>query len=703
MIETRSQYHVALADVGLVLQGSPENPGYVLEQASTFNSRYAQGDRGYDDFSKWWYWAQTDWFQGIKDSTSWEDDGKFYYSTNVDVWSEAGAMKLAKIVTADEDFTERIVCGGVFEVDGTTKQYIGTRDNGSGRPQIYQASTGAGQTWSEISSTTFGTNQSTVAHMSGRAGILWVSLTGAGATDLVNTWDGTTWTDQSSFIDIGAALSFTASSSRCHVTVGNTMYVFLDDSLNDFTALVKTTVTNPTASGDWSLVFEKANADSVPVACAEFQGSIYYLFVNNPVAELRKYDIANAEDSLVETFKNVSIESTGVGDKLLTVFNGYLVITLDQEIWKFDGASLERLFKIDSYKDSDIGEEATPFLDAGCVSSDNKLWWGNLMFDGVNFFNTFKNASDTATEHLYPLYSDGDGVLFFTDTADDSILSYYSLASSSYKSTVDKNFLVMSQFDNVSGIDKLLYSVTLIFKKFSSGQTIEVEYLTSELNSSSTWSSLGTASYSLDGASATEKTLYFPVNTTAKKIWYRIQLDGDGSNTPVLYDVVTAYLPRPYVDRQWRLNFDCGNTLELLNRGLENKTGREIKNRIEQAWMTNQIVDFQDLDYASTAINNGAGITDVATSMTVDSTAEFPESGRLRVEDEIMYYTGKTPVSFTGLSRGQKGTKAVSHSDNTTVHNGYKVIVQSFNARVPVLNTGRDIEYIIGVSLREVI
>jgi hypothetical protein len=45
-------------------------------------------------------------------------------------------------------------------------------------------------------------------------------------------------------------------------------------------------------------------------------------------------------------------------------------------------------------------------------------------------------------------------------------------------------------------------------------------------------------------------------------------------------------------------------------------------------------------------------LTDVATTMTVDSTDGFPASGTLFIEDEKITYTSKDPVNFFGLVRG---------------------------------------------------
>jgi hypothetical protein len=61
------------------------------------------------------------------------------------------------------------------------------------------------------------------------------------------------------------------------------------------------------------------------------------------------------------------------------------------------------------------------------------------------------------------------------------------------------------------------------------------------------------------------------------------------------------------------------------------------------------------------------GISDVDTTVTVDSTSGFSDSGTLIIENEEITYTGKTTNQFTGCTRGANGTTAVAHADNTVV------------------------------------
>lgn len=70
---------------------------------------------------------------------------------------------------------------------------------------------------------------------------------------------------------------------------------------------------------------------------------------------------------------------------------------------------------------------------------------------------------------------------------------------------------------------------------------------------------------------------------------------------------------------------------------------------------------------ATTAIDDGSGITALDTSVTVDSSANFETTGYLLIGSEIIQYTGKTSTTFTGLLRGLFGTTSATHADDATV------------------------------------
>jgi trimeric autotransporter adhesin len=76
---------------------------------------------------------------------------------------------------------------------------------------------------------------------------------------------------------------------------------------------------------------------------------------------------------------------------------------------------------------------------------------------------------------------------------------------------------------------------------------------------------------------------------------------------------------------------------------------------------------------------NGA-LTSSATTMTVVSTAGYPTTGTLYVDQEAITYTGVTSTTFTGLTRGSMGTTAASHLTGASVNNFLLSIMYSSSA-----------------------
>lgn len=92
---------------------------------------------------------------------------------------------------------------------------------------------------------------------------------------------------------------------------------------------------------------------------------------------------------------------------------------------------------------------------------------------------------------------------------------------------------------------------------------------------------------------------------------------------------------------------------------------------------------FQDTAY--TTLNGG--INNSVTTITVVSTAGFITAGEIRIEDEVIIYTGITPTTFTGCTRGARGTTNVAHSTGVSVVN---VQCPAANTAVPIYMTITD-------------
>lgn len=57
------------------------------------------------------------------------------------------------------------------------------------------------------------------------------------------------------------------------------------------------------------------------------------------------------------------------------------------------------------------------------------------------------------------------------------------------------------------------------------------------------------------------------------------------------------------------------------------------------------------------------------TTINVTSTTNFDSSGVITIENEKIVYTGVTPTTITGCTRGQFGTTAAAHALNSVVVN----------------------------------
>lgn len=67
----------------------------------------------------------------------------------------------------------------------------------------------------------------------------------------------------------------------------------------------------------------------------------------------------------------------------------------------------------------------------------------------------------------------------------------------------------------------------------------------------------------------------------------------------------------------------------------------------------------QIVDASETLLEGAIDFND--TTITVADTTRFPSSGTIRIDDELLTYTGKTATTFTGATRGASSTEATDH------------------------------------------
>lgn len=64
-------------------------------------------------------------------------------------------------------------------------------------------------------------------------------------------------------------------------------------------------------------------------------------------------------------------------------------------------------------------------------------------------------------------------------------------------------------------------------------------------------------------------------------------------------------------------------------------------------------------------------ITSAVTTIPADDTSRFPSAGDITIGEEIITYTGTTPTSFTGCTRGAYSSTAVAHVGTDIIHQYY--------------------------------
>ena len=682
MSTKQSHFHIALDGQGYLLADTPEKPRRVMDRAPIFGNRFASGDRDYTDFSLWWFWAQTDWSGGVKNDWTWEDDAKFFYSTNIDAFSKIGSIKLAYDVEADNTFTENIQCGGYGTLAGSNYRFVGTDDNAANRPVIYRSTTGA---WTDISGANIGATQNAISRLLCHKNCLYYTSLGIGGSDVVQKYDGSSWTDCSEAISAGSSHISSIQSARCMAEIGEDLYVEAENWSNDHVSISKTSDNGATFT---EVVYH--NTDGHIQDMVEYDGDLYYLLYLSGAFYLRKYDVSASVDSLVKRFSNVS----GTGPKLLFPMYGKLIITIPQkEIWEWNGSTMTQLWERDSDKYAVSYKETSPFLSRGVIKGD-RIFWANFIYDGTNFYNNIKPADDLTDYWLYPLLVDSNDRINWSVTDHQDIIYK---DSADYKSAIDKNFLVFSEISEVSTIDKLANSIRIVFDKFESGEEIELHY---SIDGGDTYTELGSASRTVDGGTVTQKTFYIGDDINFRKMIVKVFLNGDGTSTPELKDISLQYIPIPDYRYQWSFTINCNNEIVLTDgRTLHTLKGIDLRNKLRTSFLQREIIELEDIDYHETQLNGS--IDDDDTTITVDSTDGFPESGRIKIEDEEIFYNGKTAVQFSNCVRKYRGTTADDHADDTAVDNKYKVLILDYKETNKVIADSNTEEFLVNVSLLE--
>jgi len=666
----KSLYNIAIDSQGYLLSGIPTSPARVMRESKIYGTYPNQIDLDYKDSSQFLPWAQTD-FSGGFQFEKWSDNAGFKKGTGLEYIAKYGELTLLNDKSDTlKDFGAGFTFGAAVEYDRDNVGMVIGITKGSGASQLWKMNTS--DSFTQITGGTWA-NVDAVHSMDELQGKVYVGLTVSSGSPL-KSYDGSTVAD-----------------------------LTLTDSLSSSTIIrmvkrIKTRLyvggyTGTAANGDalmysddegstWTDIITKTGKGREISQGIDNLGTLYFLIKDGGRTELWWCN----DTIITQIYRWENLTNPKINSWLGKV---YVEGKQDGKLMRFEwnGATLKAVFE---EKIAGLDLDSSP-----SVVYKNNFYSYGLVYDGLFHFPSwvFKYNSNK----IYPFIVFGSSstqVPYFYGLNGTNLI-ITKLDTSAYLTT--GNIITGIYNAQKTAVDKLWHSITLSFKELDTGQTIVVSYSDDD---EGTWTTIGTIT---PVAGETERTLYFANNIVSKRIQIRITLTGAGTNTPTFYDYIVRFLPLSDGKFEWVLRLNCGDELMLLDgKTKESKLGSELRNILRMARFNNQIVEFQDVDFAETAINDATGISATDETITVDSTLGFPEQGRIKIEQEEILYTGKTATTFTGCTRAERGTKASTHSDDTRVHNAYNVVIATISETNQVAPKPKVCESEVTIALTEV-
>jgi hypothetical protein len=657
----KSLYDCAINGQGYVAVGSPERVNRSMGKAPTYGETPQNVDLNYNDASHLLAWAQTDWSLGYQDEI-WQDNSMYRYGENIDPLKEYGKLRLLNDLTTLFSMASghSYLSSSVFN----QKLYIGTSH--ASLAKLYsldQNDVSADVTtgWSAISK---------VNSLDECDGYLVLGLTRpSGAEHTIQKYNGTTFSN---------ANNTTYDTVRMIKSVGTRCYagVYVDATYGD--RLIFTDEIGY-ASPTWETSKASFGKNKQILKGVDFFGTLYFLVQDYPGLELWMNDGTDIERVYRwENFINPDI----------IVHNQNVIISGQTDgltyVYGWNGASLIPLFE--------EHEEITQSLDSRYLTPwKGDLWSQSLRFDGKYFYSGLKKKFGDNNIQPFAVYGFGAAYMYYhgVDGSTEKILR------TDFDAYFTEGFIESGIWSEKPAINKLWVSCDATFEALATGESIEVQY---SIDFGATWVSLGTA----DTVGTKTKTLYFPTNTTSKFIMYRVYLKSGGISTPVFKDITFRYKILANQKHTWGFALHCAQNIQLKDgTSLEKESSETLRNKLLVAFWNNSVVDFEDVDFWQCNLNGNH--TASATTITVNAVpSDVPENGWFRIDNEIITYTGKTRTTFTGCTRGARGTVAATHLANATVSNLWRVLIVDYNETSPVLNNALLREYIVSVTLLEV-
>lgn len=639
----RSRYHIAINGKGFMLRGAPTQPQYMKERAPALVNQLGVGDLNYNSLngSGWSYWTQTDWsggFQRIK----YKDDASFKDGQAVDVIRKYGEVTLqpgwtsAAVISGSHSF-------GAHQVHDTAL-ILGTIKSAGAK--IFKLTSA-----NVISTLSAMTTISAVNDMTRFKNDTIIGMTkqtaASASVKSMSKYNGSSVSGfraanpiVRSVHAIGIRLY---SGERVNSLSGDVLYYSTD--LSTFTSAYQAGKNRKISKID------------------DVNGAPYFFVQDGRRVEMFRWDEFAGRAYPIYTWEDL----TNFGIKK---YLSFLVITGTSNnksiAFAFNGARLWQIFE-DQLLDSSY-DFSKPFEFEGNLQTKGATWDGEYWFPGI-----YGMISGTV---VTPFENFANKAYGYNNISTKMFLGYRDTTKYNISGSVTS-----SEFGaNVAGVDKLVNSVDINTKALATGQMIDIQR---SVDGGASWTSIGTASYSVDGA-VKKKTLYFPSGFVTKLWNARAVLVGPGTSTPTLDDVTFQYRPVADLKKRWTLALDAGNNISLLNRQTEERDGKALMGDLWLEMEAKRTIVYEDVDAFEVTLVSAMSTT--ATSAIVNNTRLMPPRGRMRVRKnnavEEMIYTSADGGIIRGITRAQQSTLARAYTSGDKVDNFYNVIVSDMSESV---------------------
>ena len=249
-------------------------------------------------------------------------------------------------------------------------------------------------------------------------------------------------------------------------------------------------------------------------------------------------------------------------------------------------------------------------------------------------------------------------------------------------------WLMSSNFERFPAIDKYWFDLILETTKMPAGSSVVVAL---SYDNGSTWPDSFTASFT------DQEVFRFLINKLSRSLKYKITMHAITDTTVLKVKSLTfrySFLGRNR--RRYQFLILSQEKLELLDAsGYETVAPENLLAILQYYKETQEKAEFEPLGYVGE--NLTAGMTTTQTTIPVTTTA-FPEKGRVRIEAEEIYYSGKSATELTGCTRGANLTQKATHVSGTLVSQKTEVKIADYSVQPVILEN----EALIGVVLDEV-